>query len=285
MSRTAVAKAKKVLVVDDEAPLRKLLSKALDRAGMSVTTAEDGKQALAELKKKKFDVMLLDVWMPRMNGLEVLSQLRARAVKPRVVVMTGDNRPETLLTAVREQVYQCIAKPFVASEVVSVVEKAIATPLDAPGIEVLSARPDWVELSLPCEREAAERIHEFMQQLKSDLPQEVRTNVGQAFRELLLNAVEWGGKLDPSLRVRISYLRTKRMLLYRISDPGSGFRFEELNHAACSNPPDDPVHHMEIREAKGLRAGGFGLLLTRAIVDELLYNEQQNEVVFIKYLD
>jgi anti-sigma regulatory factor (Ser/Thr protein kinase) len=42
---------------------------------------------------------------------------------------------------------------------------------------------------------------------------------------------------------------------------------------------------MMVREEKGLRAGGFGLLLTRAIVDELLYNEQQNEVVFIKYLD
>ncbi|HSE47971.1 MAG TPA: response regulator [Terriglobales bacterium] len=285
MSRAAAPKAKKILVVDDEAPLRRILTKALDRAGMSVTTAEDGKEALAQLKKKKFDVMLLDVWMPKMNGLEVLSQLRTRAVKPRVVVMTGDNRPETLLTAVREQVYQCIAKPFSALDVVTVVAKAAAMPEDAPGIEVLSARPDWVELSLPCERESAERIHEFMQQLKSDLPQETRTNVGQAFRELLLNAVEWGGKLDPSLRVRISYLRTKRMLLYRISDPGAGFKFEELDHAACCNPPGDPVHHMEIREAKGLRAGGFGLLLTRSIVDELLYNEQQNEVVFIKYLD
>lgn len=285
MSRANGTKAKRVLVVDDEPALRRVLTKALDRAGMTVTTAQDGVEALQQLKRKKFDVMLLDVWMPRMNGLEVLSQLRTRAVKPRVVVMTGDNRPETLLTAVREQVYQCIAKPFLASEVVTVVAKAAALPASAPRIEIVSARPDWVELLVPCEREAAERIHEFMLQLKSDLPQETKMNVGQAFRELLLNAVEWGGKLDPSLRVRISYLRTKRMLLYRISDPGSGFRFDELDHAACCNPPGDPVHHMEVREAKGIRAGGFGLLMTRAIVDELLYNEQQNEVVFIKYLD
>lgn len=285
MTRAVITKAKKVLVVDDEPALRRMLSKALDRAGMMVTTAVDGIDALQQLRKRKFDVLLLDVWMPRMNGLEVLTQLRTRTVRPRVVVMTGDNRPETLLTAVREQVFQCIAKPFITADVVSVVEKAAAQPATAPTIEVVSARPDWVELLVPCERESAERIHEFMLQLKTDLPQEIRENVGQAFRELLLNAVEWGGKLDPSLFVRISYLRTKRMLLYRISDPGTGFRFEELDHAACSNPPEDPVHHMMVREEKGLRAGGFGLLLTRSIVDELLYNEQQNEVVFIKYLD
>ncbi|HTK95503.1 MAG TPA: response regulator [Terriglobales bacterium] len=271
--------------MDDEAPLRRLLSKALDKAGMTVTTAVDGVEALQLLRKGRFDVMLLDVWMPRMNGLEVLTELRSRTVKPKVVVMTGDNRPETLLTAVREQIFQCIAKPFLAADIVSIVEKAASQPASAPQIEVISARPDWVELRVPCDREAVERIHEFMLRLKSDLPEDVRQSVGQAFRELLGNAVEWGGKLDPNQWVRISYLRTKRMLLYRISDPGTGFRFEELDHAACSNPPGDPVHHMSIREQKGLRAGGFGLLLTRSIVDELLYNEQQNEVVFIKYLD
>ena len=283
--RTHSTKAKKVLVVDDDGPVRRLLTKALDKAGLSVTTAEDGVDALQQLRKGNFDVMLLDVWMPRMNGLELLTQLRERPVKPRVVVMTGDNRPETLLTAVREQVFQCIAKPFDASAVVDLVKKAAAAPKSAPTIQVLSARPDWVELLVPCDRDSADRIHEFMLRLKSDLPEDVRQNVGQAFRELLCNAVEWGGKLDPNKTVRISYLRTKRMLLYRISDPGTGFKFEELDHAACSNPPGDPVHHMSIREQKGLRAGGFGLLLTRSIIDELLYNEQQNEVVFIKYLD
>ena len=283
--RTHSTKAKKVLVVDDDGPVRRLLTKALDKAGMSVTTAEDGVDALQQLRKRKFDVMLLDVWMPRMNGLELLTQLREQPVRPKVVVMTGDTRPETLLTAVREQVFQCIAKPFDPSAVVDLVKKAAETPTTAPQIEVLSARPDWVELLVPCDRDSADRIHEFMLRLKSDLPDSVRENVGQAFRELLCNAVEWGGKLDPEKTVRISYLRTKRMLLYRISDPGSGFKFEELDHAACSNPPGDPVHHMSIREQKGLRAGGFGLLLTRSIVDELLYNEQQNEVVFIKYLD
>jgi anti-sigma regulatory factor (Ser/Thr protein kinase) len=73
------------------------------------------------------------------------------------------------------------------------------------------------------------------------------------------------------------------MLLYRIADPGPGFDIDDLPHAAISYP-DAPVAHMQVREEKGLRPGGFGLLTVRASVDELLYNERRNEVVFVKYL-
>ena len=75
------------------------------------------------------------------------------------------------------------------------------------------------------------------------------------------------------------------MLLYRIADPGTGFNIEDLPHAAIGGPPDDPVAHMHVREQKGIRPGGFGLLMVRGSVDELLYNEKRNEVVFVKYLD
>jgi anti-sigma regulatory factor (Ser/Thr protein kinase) len=75
------------------------------------------------------------------------------------------------------------------------------------------------------------------------------------------------------------------MLLYRIADPGPGFKFAELEHAAISHRADEPTKHDEVRQQKGLRPGGFGLLLAKANVDDLLYNEAQNEVVFVKYLD
>ena len=97
--------------------------------------------------------------------------------------------------------------------------------------------------------------------------------------------MEWGGKLDPNQKVRISYVRGRRMLLYRIADPGTGFHFEGLKHSALENPPDRPCEHIETREKKGLRPGGFGILMVKAIADELLYNEAQNEVIFVKYLN
>jgi anti-sigma regulatory factor (Ser/Thr protein kinase) len=101
---------------------------------------------------------------------------------------------------------------------------------------------------------------------------------------MLMNAVEWGGRLDPNRKVRISYLRARRMVLYRITDPGAGFNFEELSHAAVSYSPGD-FTHLTVREDKGIRPGGFGILIAKEMVDELLYNEVQNDVVFIKYLD
>src|SRR5918995_530669 len=84
---------------------------------------------------------------------------------------------------------------------------------------------------------------------------------------------------------RKSCLRTKRMLLYRIADPGEGFNIEALCHAAVCNPHDDPLRHAIVREEQGLRPGGLGIAITRSLIDELVYNEARNEVVFVKYLD
>jgi CheY-like chemotaxis protein/anti-sigma regulatory factor (Ser/Thr protein kinase) len=275
----------KILVVDDDRTTRTLLALQLKGAGYSVTQAANGRQALERVRREAFDLVLLDVWMPGMDGLELLARLRDDPSRPRVVVMTADDASETLLGAIRQRAYRFLSKPVEPRQLVEVVRSVLAAGPELRPIEVVSARPDWVELLVPCQREAAERIREFLAHLDSDLPDDVRSRVGQAFGELLMNAIEWGGKLDPAQTVRISYIRARRMLLYRIQDPGQGFSFESLAHSALANPEDRPTDHMQVRESKGLRPGGFGLLMTRQLVDELLYNERQNEVVFIKYLD
>ena len=66
-------------------------------------------------------------------------------------------------------------------------------------------------------------------------PEDVLEAVAFAFRELVMNAVEWGGRLDPSHKVRITCVRTDRMLMYRIADPGPGFTFDDLDHAAVAH--------------------------------------------------
>lgn len=275
----------RILVVEDDRATRHLLRETLKRAGFSVSTASDGTLALRQLRKKKFDLMLIDIWMPRMNGLELMSRLPDDPQRPKVVVMTSDDTPDTLLQAVREQAYQYVGKPVKPKELIAVLNKALAAKPASLPIEVLSASPHWVELLVPCDRDAAERLQSFMARLKADLSDEVRESVGWVFRELLLNAIEWGGKLDPRRKVRVSYLRANRMLLYRITDPGKGFRFEDLDHAAVANPSAEPCEHMDVRQEKGMRPGGFGILMARSMVDELLYNESQNEVVFVKYLE
>jgi CheY-like chemotaxis protein/anti-sigma regulatory factor (Ser/Thr protein kinase) len=252
-------------------------------AGFGTTVAKDGVEALTLVGKKRFDLLLLDVWMPRMNGLDLLARLRPRKAKPRVVIMTSDDAPETLLRAVREQAFRYVHKPVKATALLQTVRETLEAPEPVP-IEVISARPEWVELVVPCTRVAVDQIQTVMAHLDTDLEPKVRENIAYAFRELLLNAIEWGGRLDPSHKVRIAYLRSKRMVMYRIADPGSGFDIQNLPHAAIGRTADGPIAHMDVREEKGIRPGGFGLLMVSNSVDELLYNEKRNEVVFVKYL-
>ncbi|HKW02393.1 MAG TPA: response regulator [Vicinamibacterales bacterium] len=278
------SRSPKILVVDDDRATRLLVRTVLAKAGFTVKEAGDGMRALAQIKAAAFDLMLLDVWMPKMDGLAVLDRMkRLKRPPPIVIVTTSDETPATILGAIRQQAYQYVQKPVDPAELVEIVTEALKAGAEPP-IEVVSARPDWVELVVPCTRSAADRLHGVMGRLEADLPEDVRESVSYAFHELLLNAVEWGGRLDATRKVRISYLRARRMLLYRIADPGPGFKMADLAHAAI-NHPGDPIEHVLIREKKGLRPGGFGLLMVKANVDELIYNEAQNEVVFIKYLD
>jgi CheY-like chemotaxis protein/anti-sigma regulatory factor (Ser/Thr protein kinase) len=276
----------RILIVDDDRGLRHAMAALLQGAGHSIVQVADGRAALDELAGGAFDVMLLDVGLPGMSGLDVLAEVQKLETPPRVVMITADDTSDTLLKAVRGQAERYVTKPFAPSAILEVVDEVLGMPAGAAlPIQVVSARPEWVELVAPCSLRVADRIHSFMMQLPADLPETVRESVGQAFRELLSNAVEWGGKLDPTRMVRISCIRARRMLLYRIADPGEGFGLEHLTHAAINNPEGDPLRHAIIREEKGLRPGGLGLAITRELVDELIYNEARNEVVFVKYLD
>lgn len=275
----------RILVADDDRTTRTLVSELLREQKFTVVTASDGTEALKKLKQDQFDLALLDVRMPKKNGIEVLAALRKAKRSPKVIVMTSDDAPETLVGAIREQAYKYIAKPIDPQVLISVVKESLEKRSKSLPIKVVSARPEWIELLVPCSLESAERIESFMAHLKTGLSEEASAAVGQAFHELLLNAVEWGGKLDEHRKVRISYLRAKRMVLYRIADPGPGFKLADLSHAAITYDESQPTEHDEVRQQKGLRPGGFGLVLVKANVDELLYNEAQNEVVFVKYLD
>ena len=272
-----VSSKQRILVVDDDRALRHVLATLLTSAGHQVDQAGDGSEALARIDAGGLDVVLLDIGLPGVNGLDLLTHARAKPSPPVVIMMTSDDTPDSLLESVRRQAFRYLRKPFAPATIVEVIDEAMAAT-SAMSIEVLSARPEWVELVAPCTLEMTDRIESFVMQLDTSLPKAAREAVAQAFRELLNNAIEWGGKLDPGRKVRIS-------LIYRIADPGEGFDLQGLQHAAIANPADSPLQHAIVREEQGLRPGGLGLMMTQSLVDELIYNEARNEVMFIKYLD
>jgi len=273
-----------ILVTDDDATTRQMISGVLKKKGYKVSMASDGVAALRAIQKTKFDLVFLDIWMPKLTGLGLLGKLQTEKTIPKIIVMTTDKTSETVLSALRGRVYQFLTKPLDADSLLLTVESALSVHPAAPPIEIISAKLEWIELLVPCEQSVVGRVQSFLHHMENDLPPEIIEKVGYAFRELLNNAIEWGGRLDPNLKVRISYVRTKKMLMYRLDDPGPGFKIENLKHAAVSNPEEDPMAHMKVREEQGLRPGGLGLLLTQQMVDELVYNEARNSVVLVKYL-
>lgn len=283
---TAAPVAPRVLVVDDDRAFRHAAATLLQKVGYATVQAGDGLDALAQLRAAPVDLVLLDIGLPGVSGLDVLAEARRLPAPPRIVIITSDDTPGALMASFRGQADRFVRKPITPQRIVDVAKEVLAvSSASVFPIEVVSATPEWVELVAPCSLDVADRIQEFVMHLDADLPEEIRESVGQAFRELLTNAIEWGGRLDPTQQVRISCLRARRMRLYRIADPGEGFDASQLTHAAVSNPPDDPLEHARVREGLGLRPGGLGLLLSRALVDEIIYNEKRNEVVLVKYLE
>jgi CheY-like chemotaxis protein len=165
--------AEKILVADDDRATRFAISSMLKKAGYVVTAVKDGAEALRNIQQTSFHLAFLDIWMPELTGLEVLARVRAGESHPKIVIMTSDGTPETVLRAIREQAYEYLSKPFPPKEAVEVAQRALKQNASPP-IEVISARPHWLELLIPCTREAAERIQSFLMKLEADLPDDLR---------------------------------------------------------------------------------------------------------------
>jgi DNA-binding response OmpR family regulator len=272
-----------VLVIDDDPTTHEIVAAALAETNYRVLSAADGETALTILEQETIELALVDYQLPEMNGLELLERVRQLMPQLPCIMITAFGTPEAVLGAMRERVDDFLLKPFTLNELRGSVTAALEEhhPLK---IEILSASPDWVHLRVPCDLSAVPWLQKLLTQLKADLPENVREAMAYAFREMLNNAIEHGGKLDPTKFVEVSCIRLKRAVIYHIKDPGEGFKIETLEHAAVNNPSEDPFRHVLVRDEKGLRAGGFGILLTNQLVDELVYNEQRNELMFVKYL-
>lgn len=115
-----------VLIVDDDDSIRFLLMRLFKRRGDAVDSAIDGEAAIECLEAKTFDLVLLDLMMPRTDGLGVLAYLRERAApSPRIIVMTAAV-PALAASVPREQIAALVAKPFEIADLMATAENALA---------------------------------------------------------------------------------------------------------------------------------------------------------------
>src|SRR3712207_6841372 len=114
----------RVLLAEDEGNLAQILATFLTGQGHHVTSCGDGRAALEALRSEAFDVALLDIVMPELDGLEVLRKLRDEADRPEVIIITGNGTIETAISAMKLGAYDYISKPYRMAEIDLLVRRA-----------------------------------------------------------------------------------------------------------------------------------------------------------------
>ncbi|MEO8595671.1 MAG: ATP-binding protein [Candidatus Solibacter sp.] len=273
------------LIVDADREIAALVSSVFSADQWSVTHVPSNAAALASVQSCRFDIVLTSEKTGGAEDADLLRRIRRIHPHTRVIILAREGAPANVIDAMRESAFSYFTAPFELDELKHMLQIAMDAPPWDDGIELKAATPTWLQLFARCELTTADRLVHFVHEIGEGLSEQERSELGMAFREMLLNAIEHGGHFDPKEYVEITYLRSRRAVSCRIRDPGPGFSLAEIPHAAIANPPEDPFQHLAHREEQGLRPGGLGVLITRHSVNELIYNEKGNEVILIKYLD
>lgn len=120
-----------ILVVDDDANIREVIHAILTQAGFEVALVSNGEAALDLLKGSRFALVLLDVHMPRMSGINVLAAIRRLPKAPPVLMVTADGQSATVREAMSLGCVGYVAKPFKPAALVERVHRALKPPTDA----------------------------------------------------------------------------------------------------------------------------------------------------------
>ena len=275
----------RVLVIGSEAQVSREIGEALSAADFPMEYSAGDADTLQRLRVRSFGVVITNPDSSVEEDLALLEEMLT--IRPGVmcIVLARHSNPDEIIAALRARVFACFTPPFDPVEVAHLARHAASDSQWRDDIQVLSAKPGWVSVRVNCRLLTAERLITFAKELSTQLPEDTRQEIMQAFREILLNAMEHGAAFNPEQVVEVTGVRTGRSMVFYVRDPGAGFRRESLTNAAIANPADDPTAHIVQREAEGLRPGGYGLLLASGTVDELIYNEIGNEVLLIKYVD
>src|SRR5881396_749343 len=116
--------ALRLLVVEDEQELREVLVQGLAKRGFNVAAAADGDAGLATLSEQEFDVVILDLRMPRRDGIQVLQQMRTDGHDAEVIIVTGHADIETAVDALKLHAFDYLSKPFQMAELLQIVARA-----------------------------------------------------------------------------------------------------------------------------------------------------------------
>jgi DNA-binding response OmpR family regulator len=270
----------KVLIVEDDTDQADLVSRLVRLRELEPVIAYNGHDGLEMASRLKPDVLLLDVMLPDLSGFEVCRRLRG----DRETMLT----PIVMLTALsdhfnRTQGYRVganayLSKPYSPADLFDAITTVLAW---RSGMEREHVTGE-IHVVLHSEIPFLQEVNDFLMSVTRAIPftHEQVLQLRQAVMEMGQNAIEWGNRHRSDKLVDIVYRILADRVEIVVRDQGAGFNREELPHAAS---PEDPIAHMDVREKLGLREGGFGLLITQGMVDDMQYNDVGNQVTLVKH--
>jgi DNA-binding response OmpR family regulator len=229
----------KILLVDDEHAIQTLLSYPLQKDGYEVVCASDGREALARFDAGKFDLVVLDVMMPKLDGLEVCRRLRAKSTVP-IIMLTARAEEVDKVVGLELGADDYITKPFSLREFRSRVKAALRRATwQAPAADIANEQLQVKELRVDFAKRTVKVRDEDVQAtyVEFEILRALACNPGRVFtREMLLTRI-WGDSAyrDPrTIDVHIRHLREK--LERDAKDPeylftvrGVGYRFRDTD--------------------------------------------------------
>jgi two-component system alkaline phosphatase synthesis response regulator PhoP len=223
---------KRLLLVEDEPGLVLTLTDRLAREGYAVETSADGESGLERAAAEAFDLVLLDVMLPRLNGFDVLRELRKRGVETPVIMLTARGQVVDKVVGLKLGADDYVTKPFEMMELLARIEaklrRAPATPHPTEGYQFGDVRVDFRRAEVTRDGAPLELSAREFQLLKYFIEHRGATLT----REELLNEV-WGYNAMPSTRtvdVHVAWLRQKiepnpRHPQYVLTIHGMGYKF------------------------------------------------------------
>jgi DNA-binding response OmpR family regulator len=282
------SETRRILVADDEKQIRLLLSEYLGGKGFEVHCVPDGLAALEALETDSFDAAVVDLSMPRMDGIEVVRRAREKNPGVAFVIITGYASDRAAIDALNAGAVRFLPKPFKLEDLLASIKSALKarggefTASTGTGLEV-QARPNWVVVTAPSQRVTRDRLEHLFELLAGqELPRDELNDIRIALGEIVSNAVEWGNRHDLTKPVKVSYCLFPGEIVLTIEDLGMGFQPEDIPDPLSS--AEAPLRVARERERQGKRPGGFGLAIARNVMDQIIYNRLGNSVVMSKRL-
>ena len=267
------------LIVEDHEDAAQLAAGIMRYHGYEPVIAGDGETGLEMARRLRPDVVLLDLMLPDITGFDVCRRLRTdrQTMLTPVVMVTGMPGEDARIQGFRVGANAYLSKPYQINDLFQAVENARAW---RSAMETEHLQGD-IHVELNSEITLLNDLNDFLLNLCQSTPfdNEQVMHLRQAMMEMAHNAIEWGNKHQSERLVTIRYRVYDDRIEIIVTDQGRGFDQNNLPHAAVS---DDPFSHLDVRDKLGLRAGGFGLMICKGMVDELTYNDVGNEVTLTK---